>query len=90
MTDNEVKTTATSLTKEDIQDIVRLTVKNTLIQIGVDNENPLEMQKDHIYLREVRQASEMFKQKTKLSLIGVFIASLFTVLVMGLKDFFSN
>lgn len=90
MTNKEPKKTAATLAELDIQAIVRLTVKNTLLQIGVDNEKPLEMQKDFSYLRESRLTSEMFKQKTKLSLIGLFLTGLGTVVVMGLKDFFSS
>ncbi|MBV1952728.1 MAG: hypothetical protein KUG64_11110 [Cycloclasticus sp.] len=78
------------LTEKDIRGIIRHTVKDTLTQIGIDKENPLEMQKDFQHLREGRVASEMYKDKAKGTLVGVFVTGLLTAVVLGAKEFFSN
>ena len=43
---------------EELQDIVEAAVKETLISIGINADDALEFQKDHAFVRELRETHE--------------------------------
>jgi hypothetical protein len=71
--------------REEIDNIVRQTVKETLTSMGIDTHDPIEMQRDFQSLRDWRRASEAVRSKGTLTLVGIFVAGILGVLWLGLK-----
>lgn len=91
----------TDLTKDDIRliitevldqarprrEVIRETVHETLIELGVDYEEPMEMQKDFQHLREWRITMEQAKSKSVMATVGFLIAGLVALIWLGIKTF---
>lgn len=73
------------LTKEDAEDLVKRTVKETLISMGVDTSDPLEMQRDFQTLREFRCTLTAMRSKGLLTFVAIFIAGLISLVILGIK-----
>lgn len=78
----------TQLNKEDVQEIVRETVKETLLSLGADVENPLEMQQDFQTLREWRLTVDSVRKKAMLTGVAIIITGLFAAIVIGIRSYF--
>jgi hypothetical protein len=59
------------LTEAELRDLIKTTIHDTLLQIGIENSSPMEMQRDFQHLREWRQASEAAKRKGLLTIVGI-------------------
>lgn len=68
------------------RDLIIKTVQHTLTQLGVDSEDPLEMQKDFQHLREWRRAGEEIKSKAGLALITTLMGGIISLIVLGFKQ----
>lgn len=79
---------AASLTAADIKVLVAEAVKQTLIQIGIDHSNPIEMQQDFQHLRAWRKSGQELKTKGMLALLGIFLTGFGGLLLLGLKEWF--
>lgn len=79
-----------SLSREDIHDLITESVRQTLVQIGIDNSNPLEMQQDFQHLRQWRRAGEDLRSKGMLALLTVFLTGLASLVLLGLKQYFGR
>jgi len=77
-----------SVSKDEIRDIVRQSVHDTLVSLGVENGEPIEMQKDFAHLRDLRKSSESIKNKATTTLIGTFVLGILGLLSIALKDYF--
>ena len=77
-----------TLTKEEMQEIVRETVSQTLTQLGVDTSSPLEMQRDFQHLRDWRMAQEVIRNKGYMALVTVLVTGTAGLLWLGFKNFF--
>ncbi len=78
----------TQLNKEDVQEIVRETVKETLLSLGADVENPLKMQQDFQTLREWRLTVDSVRKKAMLTGVAIIITGLFAAIVIGIRSYF--
>lgn len=67
------------MTETEIKKIVAETVVETLIRLGVDASNPIEVQKDFQHLRAWRNSSDTVKRQGILTAVGVL-----TVGILGL------
>lgn len=77
-----------ALCHSDIHLIVSQAVEETFLRLGIDAKNPIEMQKDFQHVRQWRKTGEEVKTKTLLTLLGLVITGLGTIVVLGLKSFF--
>lgn len=73
-----------AMTPEEIATVVR----QTLLQMGVDSDNPLESQKDFQHLRQWRRAGEDLRSKGMLALMSIFVTGLVGLVIVGLKEYF--
>lgn len=78
------------ITDMQLKKVLKETVLDTLTQLGIEHQEPFEMQKDFQHLRELRVSTEEIKKKGLLTLVGIFAASSVGVIVLGLKDYFGN
>jgi hypothetical protein len=77
MNPNEVRTVA--------QQAARDAVKETLLAIGIDINDPLAAQRDFASLREWRQSIEAVRSKGFLTLVGIAVTGMLALLWTGLK-----
>jgi len=75
-----------NISESELRRIVQEAVKETLTTIGVDHQDPFEMQRDFQHLREWRKSSEAIQKKGLLTLVGIFITGTVALIWMGLTD----
>lgn len=91
MTEQEVRAIVReTLRSVDIKELVRDTVEETLLSLGVEHKNPLEMQKDFQHLREWRESVESVKSKSVVTAVGIVIAGILGMLWVGFRDMFGS
>ncbi|MDB2415361.1 hypothetical protein N9W34_06280 [Rickettsiales bacterium] len=74
-----------SLQEEDLRKIVRETVHETLIGLGMGAQEPQELQSDFIYIRKIRKGSEDIARKVRASIITVTIPTFLYLLWETIK-----
>jgi hypothetical protein len=78
------------MTKQEIRKIVSDTVRETLIELGIAHDDPLEMQRDFQHLREWRLATAMIRRKGILAVLGLVIAGTAAAMWLGFKQMIQN
>lgn len=73
------------LTKEEVKEIVTEAVKQTLTELGIASDEPIEMQQDFAHLRSWRESSEAVQRKGLLALIGIFISGFIGLIIVGIQ-----
>lgn len=73
------------LTREELEHVVDGAVRRTLTSLGIDHQNPLEMQQDFQALREWREAVGSIKRKSLLAIAGMAAAGAVAALWIGIK-----
>lgn len=74
------------LTREEVDNIVRKTVKETLYSLGIDAADPIEMQRDFQTLRDWRRASSSVRAKGTMTAIAIITAGVMGALWIGVKS----
>jgi hypothetical protein len=74
------------LTRDEVHNVVRETVRETLLSMGVDTTDPIEMQRDFQAVRDWRLVCEAIRSKGLMTLVGILIAGVLGALLVGLKD----
>lgn len=77
---------AKALSSPEVAELVATTVRQTLIQLGIDTANPLEMQADFRHLREWREANRELKHKGMMALIGIVLSGAAALILLGVKQ----
>jgi hypothetical protein len=73
------------MTEDDIRNIVRETVYETLSGLGMAAHEQQELQADFIYVRKIRKSSEALSGNVRASIITVFIPTILYVLWQAVK-----
>lgn len=75
--------------RSELEEIATLAAKKTvedlLIKLGVEHDDPIEMQKDFQHLRSWRVSSETIKAKAVLTAIGIVIAGICGAVWVAIK-----
>ena len=74
-----------AMTENEIRKIVAETVAETLIKLGVDAQNPKEMQADMQHLRAWREASNTVKRQGLMTAVGVLTIGILGLIWMAIK-----
>lgn len=74
------------LKKDEVEAVVHMAVRETLLSMGVDTSDPIEMQRDFQSLRDWRRTSEAIRSKGTLTLIGIVTAGVLGAVWVGLKS----
>ena len=71
------------------RDIAKETVKLVLRDLGIDiaDDEPFELRKDFLFLREWRQTCEQVRNKGTMTVVGIIVTGLLGLLVLGFKQF---
>jgi len=75
-----------TLTEKQLHNLVKETVNETLLTLGMNTNDPIEVQKDFQYIREFRVGATAVKRRgvmTLVSLLVTAIAGLIWVSVTG-------
>ncbi len=83
-----------TLTHEQIQALVRETVRQTVnetfIRLGVEVDDPIEMQKDFLHLRDWRVTTDSVKSKTIMTMLGLIVTGGIAAFVIGFKAWMTH
>jgi hypothetical protein len=71
---------------DDVTDVVREAVHETLLTLGVDAAQPLDVQQDMHFVRELRAASEKIQSRGLLVLVGILVTGLAGAVWIGIKS----
>ncbi len=73
------------LGREDVEDIAKAAVRETLVLFGVQVDNPVELQRDFARLREWRQNVDALKGKTLWAIFSIVLIGILGLVVLGFK-----
>lgn len=73
------------MTEAEVKRIVAETVEQTLLTLGVDTEDPIELQKDLAHLRAWRESMETVRKQSLITAIGVIVAGVLGLIWLALK-----
>lgn len=73
------------MTEHELKKIVAEAVSETLLQLGIDASDPVEMQKDMAHLRAWRESVQTVKQQGLIAAIGVITVGALGLIWLGLK-----
>ena len=82
--------TLNNMTHEELQKLIAEAVRQTLVQMGADPSNPIEMQRDFQHLRQWRRAGEDLRSKGMLTLLSIFVTGSVALFLVGLRDYFGK
>jgi hypothetical protein len=74
------------MTEMELKLLVRQTVSETLISLGIDHNDPIEMQADFRHLREWRRSVNSVKRYGFMTAVGVVITGLLGAIWVGLRS----
>lgn len=78
------------VTREELADLMSKTVRQTLTEIGMDHNQPIELQRDMSFLRDLRRARDSVKGKALLVSIGVIATTALGAMALGIRHWFSG
>ena len=73
------------MTELEIRRIVAETVKETLTRMGIEADDPFEVQKDMQHLRSWRTSTETVKRQGLLTAVGIVTAGVIGIIWMAIK-----
>ena len=73
------------LTKDELKEVVKDTVHETLTSVGIESSDPIEMQKDFNHLREWRITVQDVRKKSILTVCGLLVAGVLAFIWIGFK-----
>ena len=76
--------------QEELSTIVAEAVRQTLLQMGVDFTNPIEMQRDFNHLRQWRRAGDEIKKKGIVATISIFATGVLALVLIGVKEWLNS
>lgn len=73
------------MTEHEVKKIVAEAVAETLLTLGIDTTNPVELQKDMAHLRAWRESVATVKRQSLVTAVGIVIAGMLGLLWLGFK-----
>ena len=73
------------LTRGELKDLLQEAVTDALVKLGMDIEDPIEMQRDFQHLRDWRVAVGQARSKGFLTIVGLLTAGIFAGLWIAFK-----
>lgn len=77
------------LKESEVRSIVKETVQEVLLSLGIDAKDPIKTQRDFQRLRSWGDAIDDVKKKSRMTLVGMILTGLAAIFVMGTKKFTS-
>ena len=73
------------LTENEIRAVIAETVNETLTKIGIEHDDPVEMQKDMAHLRSWRKSVAEVQTKSMITVLTIIIAGTLGAIWLGFK-----
>ena len=73
------------MTEHEVKKIVAEAVAETLLTLGIDTTDPVELQKDMAHLRAWRESVATVKRQSLVTAVGIVIAGVLGLLWLGFK-----
>lgn len=73
------------ISEDRLRKLMQETVKETLTKLGVDSEDPLEMQRDFQYLRDWRRSVQAIRERSIMALIATLVTGALALVYMGFR-----
>jgi len=73
------------LSRGELKALLQQAVTDAMVKLGMDIEDPLEMQRDFQHLRDWRLAVKSAQSKGFLTVIGLLTAGFFAAMWIGIK-----
>ncbi len=73
------------MSETEVRELIVDTVNTTLMQLGIEHEEPLEMQRDFQHLRDWRKSTERIKSRSVITAVGIVITAVMAALWIGVK-----
>jgi hypothetical protein len=90
MSDPEQLHVQVSMTPDEVREMIRQTVRETFTTLGVQVNDPIEVQKDFQHLRDWRVTTDSIKKKGILTMVGLLITGAAAAVWLGLKSLMSQ
>lgn len=74
------------ITDEDARKIAKAVVHETLLTLGADTQNPLELQADFKFMRSLRKTHERVGIKILISFVGILITVTGSLIIVGVAS----
>lgn len=71
------------MTENDMKKLVAETVAETLLKLGIDTDDPLELQKDMQHLRAWRESMATVRRQSLITAIGILTAGVLGLIWMA-------
>lgn len=75
-----------AMDRDEVRAMMSDTVRQTLIQLGIGSDDPIEMQKDMLHLRDWRKSMESIRSKGVLTIVTIAVSGTLAALWVGLKE----
>jgi arginyl-tRNA synthetase len=75
---------------QQLREVMVATVGETLTALGIEHDDPIEVQKDMRHLREWRTSTENIKQKGYLTMVAISVSGTLGLVVLGLKKWLNG
>lgn len=72
--------------EEHHRQLIKDTVKETLMSLGLDMEDPIQLQRDFTHLREWRETTESLKSKGFTAMMAIVGLGILGMFITGFKD----
>lgn len=79
-----------AITSDELRDLMKETVKETLRELGVDASDALEMQRDMSFLRDLRKARDTTMARGVVVSVGILTAAILGALALGVKQWLTG
>jgi hypothetical protein len=73
------------MTEHEVKKIVAEAVAETLLTLGIDTTDPVELQKDMAHLRAWRESVQTVKQQGLVTAVGILVAGALGLLWLAFK-----
>lgn len=73
------------MTENEVRAIAKVTVEETMLYLGVDVEDPTEVQKDMAFLRNWRESTQAVKRQGLIAAVGVLVLGVLGLIWSALK-----
>ena len=73
------------ISREALRLIVKETVQETLTRIGIEHDDPVEMQRDFTHLRDWRKAVDKARSTSMITAIGILVSGMLGALWLGIQ-----
>lgn len=81
------------MTKEELRDelermldkTIKKSVQETFCQLGMDTSKPTELQRDFMFLRDMRSTTESIRGKAVITGVGIMVSGIAAAIWLGFK-----